>query len=482
MRKGKKKIILLLILVIGISIGYAALANMIKINGTSVVKGSNWNIYWDNVNVESGSVTGANVITTPTTVGTTTTEVEFSVVLPEPGDYYEFTIDAVNAGTIDAMIEDNGVQNKVYSDSACTQEATLPDVVKYTVTNLDGSTIESGHVLPKKEGSTPTREKYKVRVEYRNDEEINPSDLDKDNDKTYYFKFAVTYVQADNTTSDNSNNNNIICIKATTLHQTTCQYESGTNGCLNSATGYSSGSPITYGHTDSTKLVNGELTSGTSTGYALDCDLTGTGTNYNERFYYVSDLMYYDTTNSTVAYDSDYAVLIYYSNVANKVATPSSTLAYYTSDENWHGASSTFMSNMPLSTDWINTLKRDGSGNSFRQLVNNADATSGNGNTYANYDYTAYGGRLLTYQEVVTGCGGETNLHTKCEFLMENTRYEVDSGPYGYWLDTPRSSYSSRVYSVNGRGRALGSSSASSSARYGLRPAIEVLKSNISLE
>ena len=202
MRKGKKKIILLLILVIGISIGYAALANMIKINGTSVVKGSNWNIYWDNVNVESGSVTGANVITTPTTVGTTTTEVAFSVVLPEPGDYYEFTIDAVNAGTIDAMIEDNGVQNKVYSDSAYTQEATLPDVVKYTVTNLDGTAIESGHVLSKKSGNTPTKETYKVRVEYRNDEEINPSDLDKDNDKTYYFKFAVTYVQADNTAAE----------------------------------------------------------------------------------------------------------------------------------------------------------------------------------------------------------------------------------------------------------------------------------------
>ena len=274
-----------------------------------------------------------------------------------------------------------------------------------------------------------------------------------------------------------------VCIKATTLHQTTCQYTSGTNGCLNSATGYSSGSTITYGHTDSTKLVNGELTSGTSTGYALDCDLTGTGTNYNERFYYVSDLMYYDTTNSTVAYDSDYAVLIYYSNVANKVATPSSTLAYYTSNENWHGASSTFMSNMPLSTDWINTLKRDGSGNSFRQIVNSSGAISGNGNTYANYDYTAYGGRLLTYQEVVTGCGSTSALHTKCEFLMENTRYAVASGPYGYWLDTPDSSYSSVVYFVTGFGRSgLGNVSASYSTSFGLRPAIEVLKSNISLE
>ena len=199
MKKGKNRMAMLLILVVGISIGYAALATNLKINGTSVVKGANWNIYWDNVNVDSGSVTGSNVVTAPSTTGTTTTEVEFSVVLPEPGDYYEFTVDAVNAGTIDAMIEDNGVQNKVYTDSTYTEEATLPKVLKYTVTYADGRAIEEKHLLAKKDGNTPTIEKYKVRVEYRNDEEINPSDLDKDNDRTYYFKFAVTYVQADDT-------------------------------------------------------------------------------------------------------------------------------------------------------------------------------------------------------------------------------------------------------------------------------------------
>ena len=176
MKKGKNRMAMLLILVVGISIGYASLATNLKINGTSVVKGSNWNIYWDNVNVDSGSVTGSNVVTAPSTTGTTTTEVEFSVVLPEPGDYYEFTVDAVNAGSIDAMIAENGVLNKVYTDSTYTEEATLPKVLKYTVTYADGRAIEEKHLLAKKDGNTPTIEKYKVRVEYRNDEEINPND------------------------------------------------------------------------------------------------------------------------------------------------------------------------------------------------------------------------------------------------------------------------------------------------------------------
>ena len=112
-RKFKqKKLVLLLVLVLTISIGYAAIATTLKINGTSIAKGQGWSVFWSNVNVTEGSVTGTNVTAVPTTVGTTTTEVEFAVTLPEPGDYYEFTIDAVNAGTIDAMIAENGILNK----------------------------------------------------------------------------------------------------------------------------------------------------------------------------------------------------------------------------------------------------------------------------------------------------------------------------------------------------------------------------------
>ncbi|MBP3841305.1 MAG: hypothetical protein IK997_04170, partial [Bacilli bacterium] len=61
--------------------------------------------------------------------------------------------------------------------------------------------IQEKHLLAKKNGSTPTKETYKVRIEYRNDESINPSDLD-DTDKTFYFKFSVNYVQADDTAID----------------------------------------------------------------------------------------------------------------------------------------------------------------------------------------------------------------------------------------------------------------------------------------
>ena len=467
MKRNKKRnrIILLLILVIGISIGYAALANMIKINGTSVVKGSKWNIYWDNVNVDSGSVSGSNVITTPTTTGTTTTEVEFSVVLPEPGDYYEFTIDAVNAGSIDAMIENNGVQNKVYSDSACTQEATLPDVVKYTVTNLDGTAIESGHVLSKKSGNTPTKETYKVRVEYRNDEEINPSDLDKDNDKTYYFKFAVTYVQS--SSSEEPVVKNYVCKKATTLDTEVC---TGYISCKTEG-GYEEGSTITYGHTNGDTLTSG---------YALDCDVSGNG-DY-ERFYYVSDL-YTGTTGGVDQFDSDYAVLIYNRNYA-----PNGGMYYYENSavENWHGPV-TLLSTLPTRSNWTN--EKIGLKSNLRNIVNElgGNTTDSENRTIENpFNYAGTVARLLTIQEVNKSCNitagnmrsGEL---TSCEYLLEGLDYgKSNSGFCDYWLENPLSENSRYEWRVMGSSAYI--SDNYSGSNRGVRPVIEVKKSDISLD
>ena len=195
-RKNKKKSILLvlLMLIAGISMGYAILNTTLNINGTSKIKDAKWNIYWDNPQVTTGSVT-----TTAPIIDSLKTTATFDITLNNPKDYYEFTIDAVNAGTIDAMIKVNGVNNKVYSDSTRTTETTLPDAIKYTVTYVDGTEIAEKHLLAKRSGNTPTRETYKVRVEYRNDEETTAQDLEAITEETtYYMTFSVEYVQAEN--------------------------------------------------------------------------------------------------------------------------------------------------------------------------------------------------------------------------------------------------------------------------------------------
>ena len=168
-RDNKAKYILILLLLI--AVGYAAIATTLKINGTSTIKSAKWDVYWENPQVLSGSVTN-----TAPTLSESDTKATFDVTLNEPGDYYEFTIDAVNNGSLDAKIDTNGIVKQVKNASG---EVVTPTILKYEVTNNDQehTAIQEGHILAKKSGSTPTKETYRVRVEYRNDEGINPSEV-----------------------------------------------------------------------------------------------------------------------------------------------------------------------------------------------------------------------------------------------------------------------------------------------------------------
>ena len=195
----KKSLKYLLVLLLLISVGYAAIATTLKINGTATVKSSKWDVYWEpnSVSVTSGSVTTTAEDAAQVTNTTTKDEVAYNIALNEPGDFYEFTVDAVNNGSIDAMIAEGGVTNKVYSDAECTHEITLPDYLRYTVTYADtgAPAIAQYQTLAKKSGSTPTTKKFKVRVEYRTD--IDKDTLNKSTDQTLYFRFNANYVQAD---------------------------------------------------------------------------------------------------------------------------------------------------------------------------------------------------------------------------------------------------------------------------------------------
>ena len=189
MRRKKNKSIyyLFILLILGISIGYAYLNTTLNINGTTNVSSASWNIYWNNIQLGTNNVT---TVTTPATISTGKTEVSFNVDFKEPGDTYEFTVDAVNDGTIDAMI--STFSKGVYASNGTTPKA-LPDYLEYTVTYSDGVEIANKQLL--ESGKTET---YKVRVHYK--EDITASQLPSTADN-YMFKFGVTYAQADDTST-----------------------------------------------------------------------------------------------------------------------------------------------------------------------------------------------------------------------------------------------------------------------------------------
>ena len=166
---------IVLICTLTLSIAYAALSAVLTISGNAEVVASSWDVYLDNIKVTSGSVnTGLPIITSKTTVN-------FSTNLSIPGDYYEFTVDVVNNGTIDAMID------------SISKTPTLTDkqakYLNYIIEYQNGESINSKQLLEKN-----SFVRLKVRVEFRDD--IMSSDLPTVSE-TLNLTFTVDYVQSD---------------------------------------------------------------------------------------------------------------------------------------------------------------------------------------------------------------------------------------------------------------------------------------------
>mgnify|MGYP004633751115 CR=1 FL=1 len=264
-----------------------------------------------------------------------------------------------------------------------------------------------------------------------------------------------------------------LCKRSTTLHTETCSQTSTSAYCSGdgyTASGSMKTTTITYGNLGTT----GILTSGD----AFDCDVNGDGVydSTTERFYYVSDM-----TNG-VTQDSNTAVLIYYNNVSGGVASNSTAYAYDTNKDAYTNGPETAIKQLPTTSQWKN-----------ESLINATRNITDEKNTVRKsaFSYEGYAARLLTYQEVYNGCYDGTisltstkGLSSKCKYLMENTKYSSSSlKTYGGWLESPTASYS-YAWSVDAYDRYVSYSrvdgTVSTSGFIGVRPAIEVLKSNIS--
>ena len=178
-------IIFVLFVLISVTIGYAVLNSTLNINGRSNISKNTWDIYFENIQVQDGSVEAVKIPTIENL-----TKVDFEVALNMPGDFYEFTIDVVNDGTIDAMIE------SILKEPELTENQ--KKYLNYIIEYENGEQISTKQLLAK-ESSV----KLKIRVEIKRD--IDASDLPEVGD-VLYLSFTVNYVQADsNAVTVNSN-------------------------------------------------------------------------------------------------------------------------------------------------------------------------------------------------------------------------------------------------------------------------------------
>lgn len=226
-----------------VTVGYAALSTTLSITGKGTLSKNSWDIHFENLVIVDN---GASKITTAPTIDSTKTKVSFNITLSKPGDTYEFTVDAVNKGTIDAMLS---------GFSATSLTTDQQKYLTYTVTYSDGATISTKDYLKK-----GTSETIRVRVRFKDD--LSATDLPS-SAETLNLTATFVYVQADSTAKERAKPS-ILCIRD------------------NTAT--------------SEDLMLGDK---------LYCDVNGDGT-YNESteiFYYLKDLDS-DSTSAVLIYNN----------------------------------------------------------------------------------------------------------------------------------------------------------------------------------
>ena len=290
-----------------------------------------------------------------------------------------------------------------------------------------------------------------------------------------------------------------ICTRVTStadLHTETCSQTSTSSYCSGdgyTASGSKGTTTITYG-----SIWNGS--SALKAGDAFDCDVNNNGVIdkvngvSTERFYYVSDRWTPGTNINT--FDSNTAVLIYYKNYVSGAASDDGG-AYHSSD-NWHGPV-TAVTHLPKTTTGTNAWRSDLLTTRSRMIYACSDAecsdtptltTSGGTITPNPFDYgSTTAARLLALPEVIKGCkaiNGNTSLATTgslsaCNFLFEGTKYANKSkATYGPWLETPTASSLYNAWYARGNDRRVLTNAAADPDYGGVRPAIEVPKSEIS--
>lgn len=181
--KDKKNILIvaLLILIVGLAAGYAALSTTLTINGTAKIN-AGWNVLITDIDEEvpTGS-TATDDAGLPTYTATTAT---FSTTLKKPGDEEIYTITIENQGTLDAKLS-----TITWSTEGSTVNGTTdtPTYAKYEIV----SAPTANSLLAAETGTTTV----KVRVYWDSTVDIpaNTTTIEE----TLKLTGTLLYVQAD---------------------------------------------------------------------------------------------------------------------------------------------------------------------------------------------------------------------------------------------------------------------------------------------
>ena len=135
--KDRNIIIIILIAVALLTVGYSALAYTLSLGGTAHFR-TFWDVHFENAHALEGSVQPDSGVTIDST---NPLKVNYSLTFTNVTDYYEFSVDIVNEGTMDGMID--SIVPLIDGDSF----ENLPSYLEYSIAYDDTCEIEEKQLL-----------------------------------------------------------------------------------------------------------------------------------------------------------------------------------------------------------------------------------------------------------------------------------------------------------------------------------------------
>ena len=184
-------VVVVLIVVAGLTIAFAALSATLNINGTAYLDAAKWGIRFENLSsptkIGSATTTGTAKIEETKAAEITGMNVSLSI----PGDKIVYTVDLVNKGTINAKIDN--IEKTVLTSE---QQRYLT----FKVTDKNGYEIKQGDIL--KKGET---KKITITIEFIKN--LTKEDLPKQT-STISLSYKLNFVQTDEKVTSGSQGGN----------------------------------------------------------------------------------------------------------------------------------------------------------------------------------------------------------------------------------------------------------------------------------
>ena len=187
--KKKKLRLIIFLLILFISIGFAYLSTNLSLFGIGIFKQNSWDIYFDNVDEETykTDIVSAASVSNKVTINA-------SINLMQPKSTYTMYADIVNDGSIDAMLDSWTINNDMDTDES--------KVFDINLTYADGVELTKYDLLSKE-----SVDSIKLTVVYKDD--ISNSEL-LTSDGSLNISITLNYVQADEDVRERSTGDIIV--------------------------------------------------------------------------------------------------------------------------------------------------------------------------------------------------------------------------------------------------------------------------------